>query len=527
MTLGGACDHSDPTPDLPPPPSSAADYSNGGGKASAREGGRNLVRFAHCLLLPPSSKRSDDPCGLIDADLLVDVDAGLIAAIDVANREGLSPDGGDEEKKEEVDEWGSICADDTVVETVDCRGGILSPGFIDVQINGAFGVDFSDPTLTPGQVRHVARKLTTQGVTSFCPTLISCSRDTYRKLIPTIGALGSLCEGGEYANSRTGEEEIGAEVLGLHLEGPFFAPAKRGAHPLSHIVDPSDGFPSVLDAYGLSDCPVDDGVRIVTLAPEREGALRASAGLAERGVVVAMGHTEATLGEAEAGVTAGGATLVTHLFNAMRPFHHREPGLVGILSSNGGLGCDNGNGGDSGGSSAAGEVAIPKKFRRPYWSVIADGIHVHPCAIRMARYTHPAGAVLVTDAMSAMGLGDGMHTLGSTVVETKGGRATVAGTDTLAGSVASMDHCVRCYRKFSSCGIAEALRCATLHPARVLGIDEKRGQLARGCHADLILLDRENLSIMGTWVKGRNVYESNFRHEKKRKRNRLETSMMV
>lgn len=329
----------------------------------------------------------------------------------------------------------------------------------------------------------------------------------------------------------TGGGGGGAEILGLHLEGPFFAPAKRGAHPAPHILDPSGGLPAVLDTYGLSDRPADDGVRIVTLAPEREGALGAAAGLAERGIVVAMGHTETTLEEAEAAVTQGGATLVTHLFNAMLPFHHREPGLVGILSS----GCRRRRGRShcrEDGSIPTTEEAVDaalrrrpagetKTFRRPYWSVIADGIHVHPCAIRMARCAHAEGAVLVTDAMAAMGLGDGAHTLGGTAVEIKGKRATVQGTDTLAGSVASMDQCVRCYRDFSGCGTDEALRAATLHPAKVIGIDGNRGRLAKNCYANLVLLDEEGLDVMGTWVRGKNVYQAERFHEKDRKRRRV------
>lgn len=316
------------------------------------------------------------------------------------------------------------------------------------------------------------------GVTSFCPTLISCSANEYAKLLPIFR---SHCAASEYIGSEI--SVTGAAILGMHLEGPFFAPSKRGAHPLEHICDPVDGMESVKSVYGTSElgkC----GVAMVTLAPERKGALEVLEELAKMGVVVSMGHTEATLESGKAAIGKG-ATLITHMFNAMLPFHHREPAFFGLLA-----GCP----------------TTPLQTK-PYYSIISDGIHVHPTAISLARSVHPFGAVLITDGISAMGLGGGGHSLGDTYVVVSGMRATVMGTDTLAGSVAPMDFCVQSYKRFTGCSAAEALRAVTLAPAKLLRIDHERGRLQTNSVADLVMLD-DDLTVLATWVKGRQL----FRH---------------
>jgi len=178
----------------------------------------------------------------------------------------------------------------------------------------------------------------------------------------------------------------------------------------------------------------------------------------------------------------------------MNPFHHRKPGLVGLLSSKSKL--------------------ASMGYQRPYFSLIVDGIHVHESAVSMAYNSHPNGCVLVTDAMSAMGLGDGVHALGDMSVNIKGDRATLTGTDTLAGSVVSMDTCVRRFRKFTNCSIGEALLCATLHPANVLNRSVMRerateapiGVLEIGARADLVVVTDE-LDVVATWVNGKIAYD--------------------
>lgn len=185
-------------------------------------------------------------------------------------------------------------------EIVDCDGGILAPGFIDVQINGAFGVDFSDPGTTREDVQKLAVGLLAHGVTAFCPTIVTSSPATYRAVLPTLHPW----------DSHSAAE--GASNLGVHLEGPFINLSKKGAHAAEFVRSPVRGFRSVEEVYGdLST------TRIVTLAPELPGALDAIQGLADRGIVVSMGHSAAGVEQGDAGFVRG-ATLITHLFNVRR-----------------------------------------------------------------------------------------------------------------------------------------------------------------------------------------------------------------
>ena len=197
--------------------------------------------------------------------------------------------------------------------------------------------------------------------------------------------------------------------------------------------------------------------------------------LTENGVVVSMGHTLATVDQGLAGKDAG-ATLITHLFNAMNAFHHRDPGLVGLLG-----------------------VEQP---RRPCYSIIADGLHCHPASVKIAYFAHPTGTILVTDAMGAMGLEDGRHALGTLSVEVTGNKAVLVGTHTLAGAVVTMDQCVRNFYAFTQCSIPEALEAATGRPARLLyGEGTVEGTLRPGARADMILLD-DDLNVHVTYMGG-------------------------
>ena len=389
-------------------------------------------------------------------------------------------------------------------ELIDCKNQIISPGFIDIQLNGAYGIDFSNADVSPlgltvEDMMEVSRKLLATGVTSFCPTMVSSSRETYQRIIPLIREARE-----QQLKDKTTNKKRGANILGMHLEGPFFAPSKRGAHDNTHIFAPTKGMGSVIETYGLCTSDVTtnksrlEDIDIITMAPELEGAVDVIKSLRKpktagcHSVVISCGHTEATYEDGIQAV-ANGATLLTHLYNAMNPFHHRKPGLVGLLSS---------------------ESKLARTgLERPFYSIIVDGIHVHEAAISMAYNTHPHGCVLVTDAMSAMGLGDGTHSLGAMAVDMKGDRATLTGTDTLAGSVVTMDTCVRRFRQFTGCSVGEALLCATLHPAMVLkrhiakknavgfGSAAPIGVLEVGAHADLVLLNDE-LEVMGSVVGG-------------------------
>lgn len=347
---------------------------------------------------------------------------------------------------------------------VDCEGSIIAPGFIDVQINGGYGIDFSQASedVSSG-VSFVAKKILEHGVTSFCPTLVTSPPDVYHKVLPQV----KVHNGGKH----------GAGVLGFHLEGPFISLEKKGAHPEQFLrTFKSGGIEDLIEAYGTLD-----NVAMVTLAPELAGSLSVVRELCQRGITVSLGHSVANLSQAEEAVQHG-ASFITHLFNAMLPFHHRDPGIVGLLTSD----------------------QVPAG-RTVYYGMIADGIHTNPAALRIAHRAHPSGLVLVTDAITAMGLPPGRHTLGQQVIEIQGLHAYVAGTKTLSGSIATMDMCVRHFKHASGCSVEEALEAASLHPAQLLGVCHKKGNLDYGSDADLVLLD-DALSVKATFISGEEVW---------------------
>ncbi|XP_026019707.1 N-acetylglucosamine-6-phosphate deacetylase [Astatotilapia calliptera] len=347
---------------------------------------------------------------------------------------------------------------------VDCGGSIIAPGFIDVQINGGYGIDFSQASedVSDG-VSFVAKKILEHGVTSFCPTLVTSPPEVYHKVLPQV----KVHDGGPH----------GAGVLGFHLEGPFISAEKKGAHPEKYLrTFKSGGLEHLMEVYGSLD-----DVAIVTLAPELPGSQSVVRELSQRGITVSLGHSAADLSQAEEAVQQG-ASFITHLFNAMLPFHHRDPGIVGLLTSD---------------RIPAGRVV--------YYGMIADGIHTNPAALRIAHRAHPSGLVLVTDAITAMGLPPGRHTLGQQVIEIQGLHAYVAGTKTLSGSIATMDMCVRHFKQVSGCSVQEALEAASLHPAQLLGISPKKGKLDYGSDADLVLLD-EGLNVKATYISGEEVW---------------------
>ncbi|XP_052794767.1 N-acetylglucosamine-6-phosphate deacetylase-like [Mya arenaria] len=347
---------------------------------------------------------------------------------------------------------------------IDCQDNIIAPGYIDVQINGAFGVDFSDTDDIVGDVSKVAKGLLEFGVTSFCPTVITSPPEMYQKIV-------------QYAKKTEGSLK-GAGVLGLHLEGPFINTAKKGAHNAELIRDFKNGFQDVVAMYGDKL----EGVAMVTLAPELERSSEVIQEFCRRGIKVSIGHSTADLVTGETAIKQG-ACMVTHLFNAMVSFHHRDPHLIGILTSN----------------------QLPTD-RTLFYGLIADGIHTHPSALRIAHRVHPSGLVLVTDAIIAMGLPEGKYKFGNQNIEIHGKTATIAGTNILSGSIAKLDYCVRNLLKNTECGIELALECASLHPAQALGITDRKGTLDYGTDADFIILD-PNLNVLATYIAGEKVWE--------------------
>lgn len=265
----------------------------------------------------------------------------------------------------------------------------------------------------------------------------------------------------------------------MHLEGPFISREKRGAHPEAHLRSfEADGFHDVLATYGSLD-----NVRIVTLAPELGRSREVIQALTARGICVSLGHSVANLRAAEEAVRSG-ATFITHLFNAMLPFHHRDPGIVGLLTSD----------------------QLPPG-RSIFYGMIADGTHTNPAALRVAHRAHPQGLVLVTDAVPALGLGNGRHTLGQQEVEVDGLTAYVAGTTTLSGSIAPMDACVRHFLQATGCGVESALEAASLHPAQLLSLEKSKGSLDFGADADFVVLD-DALHVQATYIAGELVWQA-------------------
>ncbi|KAK2543783.1 Amdhd2 [Columba livia] len=343
---------------------------------------------------------------------------------------------------------------------LDCKDSIIAPGFIDVQINGGFGVDFSLATDDfKSGIDLVSQKILSHGVTSFCPTLVTSPPSVYHQVLPQL----SIRNGGAH----------GAGILGAHLEGPFISKEKKGAHP-EHCLRTFEAgaFQDLLATYGSLDC-----VRIVTLAPEMKRSSEVIQELTQRGICVSLGHSVANLAQAEEAVQHG-ATFITHLFNAMLPFHHRDPGIVGLLTSD----------------------KIPAG-RRVFYGMISDGIHTNPAALRIAHRAHPKGMVLVTDAIAGMGLAPGRHTLGQQVVVIDGLNTYIAGTKTLSGSVATMDTCVRHFQEATGCSVETALEAASLHPAQLLGIEHKKGTLNYDSDADFLMLN-DDLYVQATYIAG-------------------------
>ena len=331
--------------------------------------------------------------------------------------------------------------------------GTIVPGFIDLQINGGYGFDF---TQEADSVPQVARRLPETGTTAFLPTVITSNFGAYPK------KLGLIREA--IADTKA----TGARPLGIHLEGPYLNPIRHAAHP-KELVRP-------IDLAEFTEWAQANQVRLVTLAAELENGIEAVRWLRQTGIIASIGHTDATYAQASKALEAG-VGWATHLFNAMRPLHHREPGVIGAVL----------------------EAAIP-------CGIIADGIHVHPSLVKLAyRLKGPLGLTLVTDAMAALGMAPGIYQLSEHAVIVTEQDARLA-DGTLAGSLLRMDQALRNAMTFCGCSLFDAVRMASLAPARLLGLEGTHGHIAPGYAADLVILD-EALVPSHTFVGGRLVFE--------------------
>jgi N-acetylglucosamine-6-phosphate deacetylase len=336
-------------------------------------------------------------------------------------------------------------------ESIDAGGFILVPGFIDLQINGAFGMDFSTH---PESLWKVGERLTRFGVTAFLPTIVSSLPETIRQAMDVV-------------QNGPPEGYHGARVIGLHLEGPFLNLEKPGAHNSAYL--------SLPDPKLYSDWSPSTGVRMVTLAPELPGALEAIQNLTRNGVLVSAGHSLANLNQAQAGFDAG-IRFGTHLFNAMPPLDHHQPGLVGALLS------------DS-------RITV---------GLIVDGIHLHPIIVDLVWKSLGASRMnLVTDAMAALAMPAGEYKLGDLSVRVDGISARLEDGH-LAGSLLSLDQALRNLMAFTGCSLREALPTLTHVPAHLLGVETFLGSLTPGSKADFVLLTPE-IQIAGVWINGQQV----------------------
>ena len=330
---------------------------------------------------------------------------------------------------------------------------VVSPGLIDLQVNGGFGVEVG---ADPGALQTLARRLPESGVTAYLPTLISSSATSYHAAFAAFEAFLAA------------SDSQGAQALGFHLEGPFLSAERKGAHPLSAIEQADRRLFDELQECGR--------LRLMTLAPERPGGLERIRRLRHRGIQVSLGHTDATLEEFAAGVDAG-AAMATHLYNAMSPFQHRAPGSMG-----GALSDD--------------RVTV---------GLIADGIHSHPASLRLAVCAKGTERIaLVSDVMAAAGMPAGRYALGGQTVLVDNQTARLE-DGTLAGAILFLDQAVRNMVRWAGVTPAEAISMATEVPMRQLGLTD-RGCISVGGIADLVLFD-ENLEVAMTFVSGRRVYQ--------------------
>lgn len=343
------------------------------------------------------------------------------------------------------------------VTEVDAAGGWICPGFIDIHVHGGGGADTMDASFDALQT--MARTHAKYGTTAFLPTTVTAPHEP-------------LLEVAAVVRESMGRWTGGAEIVGLHLEGPYVNPKRAGAQNPSHMRAPvRRELEELYEAAG-------DSWRVVTLAPELAGAAEAIGWLTERGVLVSMGHTDATYDETAAGIAAG-ARHATHFFNAMRGLHHREPGFVGAVLQDEMVGIE----------------------------LIADGEHVHPAALRLAVHCKGVGRVtLVTDCMRARDLPDGSYKLGDLDVVVRDGKARLQDDeDTIAGSLLTMADAVRLMVKDVGVSVRDAVTMASTNPARVIGVDDAKGSIEPGKDGDVVVLD-DDLHVLATVVAGRIVY---------------------
>src|SRR5262249_15372555 len=337
---------------------------------------------------------------------------------------------------------------------LDFPGMVLARARSDVHIHGASGHDVMEHD--DAAIAAIERHMLRHGVTSYLSTTVTAP------LKRTLTALQHL---GRQISNRPSYPDR-SRPLGIHLEGPFISHARRGVHPTEHLLEPSV---NLFDRFWQAS---EGTIRMMTIAPELSAAQEVIGYASGLGVRASMGHSDATYDETCAAIEAG-AGHATHVFNAMRPLNHRDPGILGAVLTEDRISAD----------------------------IIADGLHLAPSIVKLFLAAKgPDHAILITDAISATGMPDGRYSLGEIEVEGKGARCDYQGK--LAGSVLTLDHAVRNVMTFAEWSLQQAVQLVTLNPARLLGIHDQRGMIAAGHVADLVVLTPEG-KVVKTIAEGR------------------------
>ena len=347
-----------------------------------------------------------------------------------------------------MEEVKDIHDDGEIIDFTSFQGYKVIPGMIDIHIHGVNGADTMDATRDA--LHTMAAALPREGTTSFLATTMTQAPQAIEK---------AIINAGQYIHD---QQPPGlAEILGIHLEGPFVNPKMAGAQPELYMLNPDQHIFKKWNELSKNN------VKVVTLAPEQPGGSELIRYLNEHRIVASIGHSNATYDEVDQAILDG-ATQVTHLFNQMRGLHHREPGIVGAALLRNELKAE----------------------------VIIDGIHVHPEIVKLAykQKTH-TGLILITDSMRAKCLKNGTYDLGGQDVTVNNGKAVLA-DGTLAGSILKMGQAVRNLLSYTNCSLEEAIIMASLNPAKQLHLDDKKGSIKEGKDADLVILNEENEVVM-------------------------------
>lgn len=365
----------------------------------------------------------------------------------------------EEEKIQDVGPINNLPSFDGNIEVIElCNEDTIVPGFIDVHIHGAGGADTMDANLEA--LTTIATVLPAEGTTSFLATTITQEKDQIKKALKNVAV---YCQHLNKAGK--------AEILGIHLEGPFINSKRAGAQPENHIIAPD------LELFKEWQKDSNQLIKLVTLAPEVENGLELIRYLSATGVIASIGHSDATYEEVKEAVHAG-ATHVTHLFNGMRGIHHREPGVAGAALL----------------------------FKELMIEIIADGIHVCPEMIKLSLQAKGTdGMILITDSIRAKCMKNGLYDLGGQNVTVKEGKALLD-NGTLAGSILKMKESVQNMMEFANISLKEAVRLASTNPAKQLNVFDRKGSIEKGKDADIVILGRD-LEVKQTICRGVKAFE--------------------